>query len=148
MNREAFEHAIRAAGAVLGVREVIVIKCDNAYPAHPSTNFYMEGIVDPSLNWEGIDAFAVITLHELTHRRHWAEWWNPTVGYPKKGCYDANNNRQRDPSEPWLDGDKNTFNAPGEDMHDEHHHTYSVGDKWAKGSADRVDWAKPGKQWR
>ena len=126
----------------------------------------MEGTVDPSLNWEGIDTFAVITLHELTHRRHWTEWWNPTGGYPKKGYYDVNNNRQRDPLEPWLDEDedfipdgresalgydtgvKNTYNAPGEEMYDEHHLTYAVGDKWPKGSADRVDWAKPGKQWR
>ena len=81
-------------------------KYDNAYPAHPSTDFYMEGTVDPSLNWEGIDTFAVITLHELTHRRHWTEWWNPTGGYPKKGYYDVNNNRQRDPLEPWLDEDE------------------------------------------
>ena len=66
----------------------------------------MEGTVDPSLNWEGIDTFAVITLHELTHRRHWTEWWNPTGGYPKKGYYDANNNRQHDPTEPWLDEDE------------------------------------------
>ncbi|MHB1193500.1 MAG: hypothetical protein ACYC6F_10685 [Longimicrobiales bacterium] len=141
-------------------------KYDNAYPAHPSTDFYMEGTVDPSLNWEGIDAFAVIVLHELTHRQHWRDWWNPTGGYPKQGYYDANNNRQRDPAEPWLDQDedfmpdaregglgydtgvKNTFNTPGEEMYDEHHLTYTVGEKWQKGSADRVDWAKPGKQWR
>ena len=45
-------------------------------------------------------------------------------------------------------GVKNTFNAPGEDMWDEHHLTYAVGDAWPKGSVNGMDWAKPGKQWQ
>lgn len=142
-------------------------KYDNVYPAHPSTNFYMEGILTTGVSWEGIDTFAVIMRHELTHRNHWRDWWNPTGGSPKGGFYDTNNNKQKDPTEPWVDRDedfipdekepsltydkeeKNTFGvqAAGEDMYDEHHLTYTVGDSWPRGSADRQDWAKPGKQW-
>jgi hypothetical protein len=140
-------------------------KYDNVYADHPSTNFYMEGLLTKA-SWEGIDTFAVIMRHELTHRNHWRDWWNPTGGAPKRGFYDANNNRQRDTDEPWVDQDedfipdhleaamgydkaeKNTHMAPGDEMYDEHHLTYTIGEGWAKGSADRQDWAKPGKQWR
>ena len=141
-------------------------KYDNVYADHPSTNFYMEGVLTTNVSWEGIDTFAVIMRHELTHRNHWRDWWNPTGGSPKQGFYDTNNNRQRDPTEPWVDQDedfipdareallgydnteKNTNAVPGEDMYDEHHLTYTVGDSWPRGSADSQDWAKPGKQWK
>jgi len=146
-------------------------KYDNAYPAHPSTDFYMQGVIDEALSWEGIDTFAVNLLHELTHRQHWQAWWNPSGGYPKGGFYDENNNKQRDAvDEPLLDADedfildareqdlgydtgvKYTFGPVGSglgiDMYDEHHLTYSLAEKWAKGAADLQDWAKPGKQWK
>ncbi len=141
-------------------------KYDNIYAGHPSTNFYMEGLLNTTLSWEGIDTFAVMVRHEATHKQHWKDWWNPTGGYPKMGYYDANNNKQRDPPEALLDGDgdfmpdakepalgydaaeKNSYSAPGEDMFDEHHLTYDFAEKWAKGSADSKDWAKPGKQWQ
>jgi len=145
-------------------------KYDNLYVARPSTNFYMEGVIDENLSWEGIDTFAVTLLHELAHRQHWRDWWNTTRGYPKGGFYDDNNNRQRDADEPMLDADgdfildtreaglgydtgvKYTFGPVGSglgiDMYDEHHLTYSIAEKWPKGAADRQDWAKPGKQWR
>jgi len=141
-------------------------KYDNIYPGHPSTNFYMKGMINESLEFEGIDTFAVMLLHELTHRAHLRDWWNPTGGYPKKGFYDANNNKQRDPSEAMIDEDEDfipdlrepllgydktknrSFNSPDPDMYDEHHLTYSTAEKWTKGSADSKDWAKPGKQWQ
>ncbi len=93
------------------------------------------------------------------------DWWNQTGGYPQGGYYDSNHNRQRDLNEPLIDGDldlipdsresalgydsteRNTFNQPGADMWDEHHHAYEVGEKWQKGSSDSEDWAYPGKQY-
>ncbi len=140
-------------------------KYDNGYAGHPSTNFYMEGLLNTTLSWEGIDTFAVMVRHEATHKKHWQDWWNPTGGYPKGGFYDANNNKQRDASEAMRDRDEdfipdskepplsydptenNTFSVPGDQMFDEHHLTYDFAEKWAKGSADKKDWAKPGKQW-
>ncbi len=141
-------------------------KYDDIYPGHPSKNFYMEPKLATGITWEGIDTFAVILRHEKAHMEHWRDWWNPTGGYPKGGYYDANNNKHRDPNEPVRDGDedfipdareaalgydpqeKNTMAIPGDDMFDEHHLTYDIGEKWPRGSANAQDWAKPGMQWQ
>jgi len=139
-------------------------KYDNAYPDHPSTNFLMKGKVNPGATFEGIDTFGVIVKHELTHRQHFADWWNPRGGIPMGGYYDTNNNKSKDHSEPWVDHDKDLIPDDleeglgydpalrdtmsfGADMYDEHHLTYETGEKWTKGSAKKVDWAKPGSQW-
>lgn len=57
---------------------------------------------------------------------------------------------EKEPSLKYETGEKDTdgAQAAGVDMYDEHHLTYAIGDKWPKGSADRQDWAKPGKLWK
>lgn len=148
-----------------------------------NTNFYLQSRLPFSRDsWEGIDTFGVVTLHELTHRKHWRDWWKklpdfPDGVYPVDGYYDNNGNGEQDPSEPMLDSDKDyipdskeadfkgapyfmefkvgerkSHHVAGDDMTDEHVLTYTAsedpGTGWKTGSADKEDWASPGKQWK
>ncbi len=117
-------------------------------------------VLDFPKSASGIDAFAIIVLHELTHRKHWAEWWNPRGGRPIAGRYtdgsghvvyvDKDQDYIPDELEAALGYDKtkySTFPPWIDTMHDEHHLTYKTAEGWAVGSADHEDWAYPGKQW-
>lgn len=157
-------------------------KLDNIYPGHSSDNFLLASqfafhIDDFKLNtWSGIDTFGQMLLHELTHRKHWREWWNKMGGWPIKGYLDKNRNGVRDAKE-WVDEDfdyfpdkyegkkwpgngrkyivvnPDTFHSEWGDpsfseAHDEHHITYSYAESnWIKGTANKEDWSVPGKQW-
>ncbi len=123
----------------------------------PNDNFYIESRLPFTQdNWEGIDTFGLMVLHELTHRKHWREWWSdggshPNGAYPESGYYDRNGNSTRDDDEPLLDSDadympdakeptfsgdpyyldfkvgkRKSYNLPGNDMTDEHVLTYAA----------------------
>ena len=123
----------------------------------PNDNFYIESRLPHTQdNWEGIDTFGLMVLHELTHRKHWREWWSdggshPNGAYPEGGYYDRNGNSTRDDDEPLLDSDadympdakeptfsddpyyldfkvgkRKSYNLPGNDMTDEHVLTYAA----------------------
>jgi hypothetical protein len=142
-------------------------KYDNIYANLPSTNFLMTALTVPGKMWEGIDTFGEIVKHELKHRSNMNTWWSN--GWPSVGWIDSNNNGNQDPNELLLadmDHDyipdnleqnmgydktkRKTFylQFPQDFMWDEHHFVYKWAENgWQTGSADKEDWANPGKQW-
>jgi len=119
-------------------------------------------VLDSSKSASGIDAFAIVLLHELSHRKHWIEWWNARGGRPLTGKYinesgqvisyvDKDEDYIPDELEAALGYDKtkySTFPPWIDTMFDEHHLTYKMSEEgWPTGSADHEDWAYPGKQW-
>jgi hypothetical protein len=111
----------------------------------------------------GIDTFGAASYHENGHYSHFKNWWfQHRAATPFSPTEDFNKNSIKDTAETALDGDKDlipdskeaaysldntkkyTYPGPNDDeevaaWHDEA--------EWAIGSADKQDWAKPGKQW-
>ncbi len=112
----------------------------------------------------GIDTFGVACLHENDHFSHFDKWWKPyRVTGP--GQPDINHNSIKDDPEFDLDADGDLIpDALEEGLHldPKKRNTYGIGPngddeealcwfaeaKWIVGSADKQDWAKPGKQWK
>lgn len=164
LDRKNFGDASNPAWALVG--RAYVLLCDFAkakviFPkdgaGRPNESFYLESRLPfSSDSWSGIDTFGVVTLHELTHRKHWRDWWNkggshPNGLYPEAGYYDRNGNGERDDDEPHLDSDgdhvpdsvepslagspyfleltvgkRKSLNVAGDDMTDEHIITYTA----------------------
>jgi hypothetical protein len=170
LDRKNFGTEEKPAWALLG--RTYVLLCDFAkakviFPkdgaGRPNDDFYIESRLPVRESWSGIDTFGVVTLHELTHRKHWTVWWSdggnhPNGLYPEGGYYDRNGNGERDASEPLLDSDGDhaldseepsyagaphyldlvvgkpkSLNLAGDDMTDEHIITYSVSEDPATG---------------
>lgn len=125
----------------------------------PKVDFSTRGTIDQSVLYTGIDAFAVVVGHEILHRKHWIDWWNPKGGWPHSGVHDgrvvdADKDMIPDAAEPALGYNPHVrsthaaayHNSP--EMYDEHHLTYTGAEKgWSAGKAEKEDWAKPGQQW-
>ena len=99
------------------------------------------------ISFEGIDEFASVVLHEWTHKVHYNQWWKPRGGY--KPELDADSDRIPDSME--ADSLEHVFDPLDWDTwnsgySDEHVLVYLAEEAWAKGSADREDWACPGRQ--
>lgn len=113
-----------------------------------------------SIKMTGIDTFAVASRHENEHYEHFKKWWfhfNPNPirssgghmmpGYDKDGDFIPNT------KEPGLNLDPNTkYTLRQHDasinVDDEEWLAWIAESTWTKGSADKEDWAKPGKQWK
>jgi hypothetical protein len=111
----------------------------------------------------GIDTFGVACLHENAHYLHFTQWWKPYQTSDK--FLDANHNGILDEKEKLLDKDGDLVpDALEEGLHldPKNRNTYGIGPNgddeealcwfaeatWKIGSADKEDWAKPGKQWK
>lgn len=107
----------------------------------------------------GIDTFAVASHHENGHYQHFKDWWfqfNPNPIRPSGDhmmqSYDFDGDFIPDPEETArsLDPhDKYTLKQYDSsiDVDDEEYITWLAEGEWVVGSANSVDWAKPGKQW-
>ncbi len=136
------------------------------------SNFKVLGMINPGIDYEGIDLFGNIVKHELTHKEHMKTWWEGPYGYyPLDGWVDLNGNDKSENNE-WIDEDKDgmpdhledkqypgtsyTFKsdkkqtypqADGKKLTDEHTLTYYTAEQWRPGSAIKEDWAYPGSNW-
>ena len=139
--------------------------CDlkNLGPDFPFMAKRVEGNRWADLRVTGIDTFAVACLHENAHMTHFLQWWKPYRTEDK--FLDSNKNNILDDKEKALDKDGDLVpDALEEGLHLDPHNrnTYGIGPngddeealcwfaeaKWKVGSADKEDWAKPGKQWK
>lgn len=111
----------------------------------------------------GIDTFAITCTHENAHYQHYQNWWKQFRTTNK--FQDTNRNGILDIKEQDLDKDgdlvpdaiepknglnpnnKNTYGI-GPDGNDEEFLCWEAETKWSIGSANKEDWAKPGKQWK
>ena len=108
----------------------------------------------------GIDTFATASRHENEHYQHFKSWWfqfNPNPIHPSGGhmmaAYDRDEDFIPDTVEPTKGLDpayKSTLSKydPAVTVDDEELLCWLAEAEWTIGSADREDWAKPGKQWR
>ncbi len=111
----------------------------------------------------GIDTFAVASHHENGHYSHFKNWWfQHKATAPFSPGEDLNKNSIKDTAEAALDGDKDlipdskevtyhldnttkyTYPGPNDDEEIAAWHDEAA---WVIGSANKEDWAKPGKQW-
>lgn len=112
----------------------------------------------------GIDTFAVASHHENGHYTHFKTWWfQHKANHPFSPTEDMNKNSVKDTIETQLDKDQDMipdtqeaglgfdptkkYTYPGEDD-DEEIATWKIEAEWKIGSADKEDWANPGKQWK
>jgi len=163
LDRKNFGTTAKPAWVLLG--RAYVFLCDFAkakviFPkdgaGRPNDDFYIESRLPFNEDsWSGIDTFGLVMLHELTHRKHWREWWNkggtyPNGIYPEGGYYDLDGDGERDANETLLDSDGDyvpdteepkfkehpyyltltvgqpkSLNVAGADMNDEHIITYA-----------------------
>ena len=127
------------------------------FDAKQNVGGYME-----TVRVTGIDTFAVASQHENAHYTHAQLWWKQYHTTDK--FKDTNRNGILDDKEQLLDKDKdlvpdasepqyslnpnnkNTFGI-GPDGDDEEYLAWQAETAWNAGSANTVDWARPGKQW-
>ncbi|MBF0361009.1 MAG: hypothetical protein HQK49_08355 [Oligoflexia bacterium] len=126
----------------------------------PDVNFQALSVFGGTEAYDGIDAFGLVLLHELTHRKHWLDWWNPRGGWSDTGSYgsevvDSDKDYIPDALEAAQGFQSNKkytyFEQMNEslEMYDEHYLTYKHAEtNWIMGSADKEDWSFPGNQWR
>lgn len=137
--------------------------CDlnNFGPAFSFQSVKWVGTLPDNRKVDGIDTFAVVSRHENGHYEHFSKWWQ---GHHTKNKFqDTNRNTIKDSSEQQLDKDGDWVPdsrepAYGMDPHKKETLGAGVSDEelicwkeeaaWVPGSADREDWAKPGKQWK
>jgi len=110
----------------------------------------------------GIDTFAIACVHENAHYRHFTDWWKPYR--TNERLKDINRNGILDDKEDALDKDGDLVPdhlEEGLHVDPKNRNTYGIGPNgddeeflcwlaeagWKIGSADKEDWAKPGKQW-
>lgn len=104
-----------------------------------------------SLN--GIDTFAWIARHEWKHHESWDSWWGAGGVVPAN---DTDSDCIPDNLEAGFGADAGgPYNNTKGDTYttdslawDSERHTCFTQDDWTVGSADSVDWAHPGNQWR
>ena len=98
---------------------------------------------------EGIDKFASTTRHEGTHLEHYLEWWKgPYGGHTAELIkkFDSDNDRVPDTVEESMGFDPHDSDSNNAGWDDEHFLTLLNEDDWENGTADKEDWACPGKQ--
>ncbi|NLD72132.1 MAG: hypothetical protein GX649_05375 [Chloroflexi bacterium] len=122
--------------------------CDIFSSGNPSTNPVTGKVT------EGIDLFAATVLHEWTHLENRNDWWGAT-GYdaqvdaagnlaPTEGDRDAD--MVKDSREAAYGLSPRTRDSLGLGFRDSEYPAYLQEDTWPSGSADKQDWADPGKQ--
>ena len=112
----------------------------------------------------GIDTFAAASYHENGHYSHFKNWWFAhKAANPFSPSEDMNKNSIKDSAENQLDRDQDLIpdaHEPGLGFDPNKKYTYKGikeddeellawkdESKWQVGSANKEDWAKPGKQW-
>lgn len=105
---------------------------------------------------EGIDTFASTVRHEWQHKVHYDRWWrklhdeHPAFGdfHREKDKLDRDGDDIPDHLERGLAPgfSPRKFDTYGIGYSDEHYLTYRSENDWRLGTADREDWASPGKQ--
>jgi len=98
----------------------------------------------------GIDKFASTVRHEATHLKHYLDWWKRPYGdrtpqLIKK--YDSDADRMPDSVEIAEGFDPKDWDSWNSGWDDEHFLTLMAEDTWQNGTANKEDWACPGKQW-
>lgn len=106
---------------------------------------------------EGIDVFAITVVHEGAHKDNFKRWW--PNGRLKAICsreiaagsnyqYDCDNDDIPDSKEPQEKPklDPKMFDTYNIGQSDDEYMSYYAERNWKKGSADKEDWAFPGKQ--
>ncbi|MGI5915084.1 MAG: hypothetical protein ACOX9A_01375 [Anaerolineae bacterium] len=91
----------------------------------------------------GIDMFAGIVLHEWTHLENDHDWWGPRGYRPSE---DRDNDRVKDDREAAYGLDPKMMDTFGLGFRDCEYPAYLQQHTWPIGSANREDWAYPGKQ--
>jgi len=99
----------------------------------------------------GIDCFAVALRHEKQHQTELTGWWGPAMAN-YDGSLDYDKDLIPDRVEKTTPGCKfdDPMSCPGRPdpkVTDLEFDAYKVGWTWPRGSADKEDWAFPGKQW-
>lgn len=102
----------------------------------------------------GIDSFGKASAHENAHYTHYKDWWFQFKGQTQiqiallKGPLDKDKDDMLDSAEPSLGFDPTKYMTyPQTNEDDEEIHARLKESDWPVGSADKEDWAKPGKQW-
>ncbi len=139
--------------------------CDltNLGPRFPFNTVKYQGDHFVSLHVEGIDTFAAACWHENAHYTHFRNWWfahravhpfDPVEDFNKNSIKDSvesvldhDNDLIPDSLEPALGFDPSKKYSFPVNVDDEEIDTWFEESKWQIGSADKEDWAKPGKQW-
>jgi hypothetical protein len=106
----------------------------------------------PAVEFDGIDAFAVCSIHEDQHRTDYFAWWDPG-GYDE--ARDGDHDRVPDLEEPDLGYDPNDWDTDNDYKMDSEDHAYDAecggcqncSGRWIQNSADAQDWANPGHQY-
>lgn len=104
---------------------------------NPSSNPYTGKVT------EGIDLFAATIRHEWTHLENYKDWWG------KKGyqtAQDRDEDHVPDDREASYGMDPHNRDTFGMGMRDSEIPAYLQEDTWPNGSANKEDWADPGKQ--
>ncbi|MFO7696127.1 MAG: hypothetical protein R6X16_03105, partial [Anaerolineae bacterium] len=101
--------------------------------------------------WDGIDVFGAVVLHEWTHLEDFAEWWPSGYGtWEADGWHpeiaDLDQDMVPDAREAGYGLSNLAMDTLGLAGRDLEYSAYKAMDTWPTGSADREDWAKPGKQ--
>jgi hypothetical protein len=103
---------------------------------------------------EGIDMFAVTAIHEFKHMRNYDQWWRSGGGYDKSKDRDKDHIPSSEESKVqtcpgrWLTMNPYRFstNRCQKGERDEHYLAWIEEKRWPIGTADKEDWACPGKQ--
>ncbi|MHB1293800.1 MAG: hypothetical protein ACYC4R_02275 [Anaerolineae bacterium] len=126
----------------------VIYVCDIMASGNPSTN-PLTGKVT-----EGIDLFAATIRHEWTHLENNKDWW-ADGGYVSRAdadgnwlpdLRDADGDLVRDDREAAYGASPRTKDTLGLGFRDCEIPAYLQEDTWTNGTADKEDWADPGKQ--
>jgi hypothetical protein len=114
-------------------------------------NFYRTNAVTLRVT-EGIDVFGSVVLHEWTHNLNAKDWW--PKGIPRNLCYPKMTAACPDKDDDYVPDNREaayglsplTHDTLGLGFDDLEYPAYLQDNTWPNGSANREDWAVPGKQ--
>lgn len=112
------------------------------------------------IHYEGIDSFASTVKHEWQHKLDRDEWWGefdqknrPDTEWDPSAQEWKEYDRKRGEADSdwdlvpnWADANPQDADADDNGYKDVEDSAYAAGKRWKKGSADKEDWACPGKQ--
>ena len=115
---------------------------------------------DWGVNYEGIDGFASTVKHEWQHKLDRDGWWGEfdrkyrphskwDYQAPEWNEYDRKRREADSDSDHipnWADDNPQDSDADDDGYKDVESSAYAAGKRWKRGSADKEDWACPGKQ--
>lgn len=130
-------------------------------PDFPFQSVKWVGTLPDNRKVTGIDTFAVCSRHENAHYEHFTQWWKSHATTDKfqdtnqngikdsiEGQLDKDGDEVPDSKEPGYGMDPTKKSTLGAGVDDEEAICWKAEAAWPVGSADKEDWAYPGKQWK